>query len=393
MAVVAMSMMRMLQFFVASRVMMLLLMLMTVPISTSTSTSGSCIAMAASTAMEQNSDACIEGGNGHEDHTSKWNWDPTYTTHPCTIHRISRSELHNLYGPGGLPNLEYPFPIIIYPDNNYNEQQPQQHMLVNDNTKFANSTTYTNLPTNFPPNFQVTLSGSDSLSSHRRTIPLHQYLSEIITANNKSGTTLPTQLGNETWYFFGETHSSIWSTFLQAHYMLPPCQTCTPQNVQQYTTALSFGIGNIGSGVQWHIHGPGLSETIHGRKHWVLYPPELEPIYDLNYASRHWMENTYPTLEDWTVGEMQYEASKHEEFWQRWMNTRQQEHEKAKNEEWVYYNREHKSSDTDRIELGPSKRKPWECTVNEGEIIYFPNLWHHATINLEKYTVFVSTFT
>ena len=37
--------------------------------------------------------------------------------------------------------------------------------------------------------------------------------------------------------------------------------------------------------------------------------------------------------------------------------------------------------------------KPWECTMNEGEMIYFPDQWHHATINLEKYTVLVSSFT
>jgi len=44
-------------------------------------------------------------------------------------------------------------------------------------------------------------------------------------------------------------------------------------------------------------------------------------------------------------------------------------------------------------QVGPSSKKPWECTVNRGEMIYFPNHWYHATINLEKYTVFVSSFT
>ena len=36
---------------------------------------------------------------------------------------------------------------------------------------------------------------------------------------------------------------------------------------------------------------------------------------------------------------------------------------------------------------------PWECTLNPGDLIYFPDQWHHATINLSPYTVFVSTFT
>ena len=37
--------------------------------------------------------------------------------------------------------------------------------------------------------------------------------------------------------------------------------------------------------------------------------------------------------------------------------------------------------------------KPLECTLNPGDLIYFPDGWHHATINLDTYTVFVSAFT
>jgi hypothetical protein len=42
---------------------------------------------------------------------------------------------------------------------------------------------------------------------------------------------------------------------------------------------------------------------------------------------------------------------------------------------------------------GPSSKRPFECTINSGEMIYFPDGWHHATINLDRYTVFVSSFT
>lgn len=38
-------------------------------------------------------------------------------------------------------------------------------------------------------------------------------------------------------------------------------------------------------------------------------------------------------------------------------------------------------------------KKPFECTLHPGDLIYFPNGWHHATINLDPYTVFVSAFT
>ena len=35
----------------------------------------------------------------------------------------------------------------------------------------------------------------------------------------------------------------------------------------------------------------------------------------------------------------------------------------------------------------------YECTLDPGDVIYFPNHWWHATINLDRYTAFISTFT
>jgi len=35
---------------------------------------------------------------------------------------------------------------------------------------------------------------------------------------------------------------------------------------------------------------------------------------------------------------------------------------------------------------------PLECTIYPGDIIYFPDMWWHATINIDDYTAFVSTF-
>ena len=130
-------------------------------------------------------------------------------------------------------------------------------------------------------------------------------------------------------YFFGETYSNEWRDYL-LEYNLPPCETC-----DRSLSALSFGIGNKGSGVQWHVHGPGFSESLHGRKHWLLYPPSNPPNFNANFTTRHWMEYIYPNLND----------------------------------------------------------IPWECTVYPGEMIYFPNEWYHAILNLDNYTSFISTFT
>ena len=292
---------------------------------------------------------------------SKWKWDPTSTSLPCNIKRISQSNLLRLYGSLGLPNL-YPYPLVIYPDDDDDAR----------NALFVNLTNIHVLPTQFDNGFEVTLTGSDSLSSHRRTVPLAQYLEETIS----TGETPPDQLSNETWYLFGETFTSEWVQFLQ-NYELPSCHSCTKVHRDKGLIALSFGIGNIGSGVQWHIHGPGFSETIHGRKHWVLYPPQFPPEYNLDYASRHWMENVYPLLEDWSAAEVDREAKHHDDYLYKWKAGTVTNIKSTKHKE----------------EMGPSKKKPWECTIHEGEMIYFPDRWHHATINLEKYTVFVSSFT
>ena len=229
--------------------------------------------------------------------------------HPCTITRMTKDEFLHRFGPQGLPLL-YPEPLVIVDGDR--------------NIHFRNLTHLDHILHSFPPDFPVTLSSSNSFSEHRRTIAIRLYIEEVL-----SGETLPDRLSNETWYLFGETYTDDWKQLLK-NYELPPCRACTAESV-----ALSFGIGNRGSGVQWHIHGPGFSEAVHGRKHWVLY--RNKPRFHPNQTSRNWMENNYLTLSD--------------------------------------------------AEL------PFECTLNPGDLIYFPDRWWHATINLDRYTAFVSTFT
>ena len=125
------------------------------------------------------------------------------------------------------------------------------------------------------------------------------------------------------------------------------------------------------------------SETIHGRKHWVLYPPANRPSYNLDYASRHWMEYTYPSLKNWTTTDDEHEHHNHEEYLQQRKRRSLNSSSDRKKAE---------SNSVDESE-SPSTKKPWECTINAGEMIYFPDQWHHATINLSPYTVFVSSFT
>lgn len=240
-----------------------------------------------------------------------WEWIPE-DEHPCTITRLTAKDFLQKFGRRGLPPL-HAEPVVIVRNPKTNEN-------------FRSLTLRDNLLEFFEPSFSVTLSSSNAFSEHRRTIPFQQYLNESWTAFE----TTPDQLSNETWYLFGETYTTEWKKLLQ-HYELPPCHTCTADLV-----ALSFGIGNRGSGVQWHVHGPGFSEALHGRKHWVLYPPSvLIGHFHKDQSSRLWMEEAYPVV----------------------------------------------------------REKPLECTLNPGDAVYFPDKWWHATINLDPYTAFVSTFT
>jgi hypothetical protein len=88
------------------------------------------------------------------------------------------------------------------------------------------------------------------------------------------------------------------------------------------------------------------------------------------------MENVYPHLADWSLADKEREKTKHEKFLTRWKT-----------------GNKNSAIKQGVKEIGPSAKKPWECTIHEGEMIYFPDGWHHATINLERYTVFVSSFT
>jgi len=187
---------------------------------------------------------------------SSFKWD-LHGNHRCNIKRISISDLYSKFGKLGLPPL-YHEPLIIYDKARRKQAKHANHDIDEVyNGKFMNMTAKDQIILSMPDNFNVTLSSSNSISEHRLSVPLTQYIEEII-----SNEVFPDQLSNESWYLFGETYSEAWKKLLMS-FKLPPCQTCSRE-----LSALAFGIGGRGSGVQWHMHGPGFSESIHGRKHW-----------------------------------------------------------------------------------------------------------------------------
>lgn len=169
---------------------------------------------------------------------SNWKID---AKHVCNIKRISYDELYKLF-PHGIPPL-YHEPLVIYADD---YSKPLLSGCVIEN--FIRKTTLENITKNFPDNFEVTLSSSNSFSDHRKTMSLAQYLNQTVSRE-----VMASDLSNETWYLFGETYTEEWKKMLE-NFCYPPCQTCTKE-----LSALAFGIGGKGSGVQWHTHGPGFS--------------------------------------------------------------------------------------------------------------------------------------
>uniref|UniRef100_A0A8D2MXS6 Jumonji domain containing 8 n=1 Tax=Zonotrichia albicollis TaxID=44394 RepID=A0A8D2MXS6_ZONAL len=131
-----------------------------------------------------------------------------------------------------------------------------------------------------------------------------------------------------TLYFFGDNNFTEWGPLFQ-HYVPPPFR------IPGTSPAYSFGIAGSGSGVPFHWHGPGFSEVIFGRKRWFLYPPDQTPHFHPNETTLAWLQHTYPTL--------------------------------------------------------PPALRPLECTLRPGEVLYFPDRWWHATLNLDT-SVFISTF-
>lgn len=138
---------------------------------------------------------------------------------------------------------------------------------------------------------------------------------------------------NETFYLFGNNNGGLWRD-LEKLYEHPPYVH------SKVAGAVTFGIGGVNSGVSFHMHGPGFSEVIHGSKRFFLYPPDIDisGIFDPDMSQSEWVSRTYP-------------SSKSDE-----------------------------------------SRPLYECIIYPGEILYFPDKWMHATLNVEEYNVFVSVF-
>lgn len=170
---------------------------------------------------------------------------------------------------------------------------------------------------------EITLSTANTFSHDKTYLSFGQYISDYVSYPQDEDIS-----GKDTLLFFGDNNYTEWEE-LFSKYTLPPL---IPPGAQ---TSLSFGVGGPNSGVPFHVHGAGFSESIIGRKRWFLTPPGRKPVFDPEQTTIQWV----------------------------------------------------------RRELTAARANPYfqECVVHPGEMIFFPTNWWHATLNLDE-SVFISTF-
>ena len=193
---------------------------------------------------------------------------------------------------------------------------------------------------------KVSLTSSNTFSDGRLQMPLALYLDQL----DRLSTGIDAA-ANETLYLFGGNYSPNWIDFLD-NYPLPPCRTCTGKSPWKDNAAVSFGVGGLGSGVSWHTHGGGFSEVFHGRKRWFLLPPSSPTFTSIS-------KRPNLTVVEWVTSELPGLRRHHESLGDP---------------------------------ISSSYLLPQECTINPMELLYFPSGWPHATLNVDRYTSFASTF-
>lgn len=226
----------------------------------------------------------------------------------------------------------------------------------------------------------VTLSSSNAYSHGRYRMTLGEYILSSVDVSS--------QHANETLYMFGNNYDGVWKE-LSDMYEVPPCRYC------EVAGAKTIGLGGHASGVSFHYHGPGYAEVIVGRKRWFLFPAEFTDViskkFNPNMTVAQWVDQVYPLFNtsdphlnlesEVTSSKISVDSSDNIDSLSDIISESM--------EQVMPLPQVTGLTETEIKKLGS---KLLECVLGPGEILYFPSMWMHATLNLDPYNVFFSLF-
>lgn len=236
---------------------------------------------------------------------------------------------------------------------------------------------------------QVTLSSSNTYSHGKYEMSLAEYITTSVDVSS--------QHANESFYLFGNNYDGVFSELTDL-YRNPPCHYC------DVAGAKTIGIGGYASGVSFHFHGPGFSEVIHGAKQWFLLPASftrtVAATFDPNMTVARWVDDVYPTLTSAKnaqridiAGDFNRNTDPQGSLVANLGATARLDSDDTPILGSTPMESESLTQDGRSSEvLQQLADSLYECVIRPGEVLYFPPMWMHATLNLDEYNVFMSLF-
>jgi len=232
---------------------------------------------------------------------------------------------------------------------------------------------------------QVLLSSSNTYSHGKQQMSLEQYIQSIVDVP-----LAPNALSNDTYYLFGGIeHEAPWSDFANAYTYPPSCSRCREIGTK------TIGLGGAQSGTGFHLHGAAFSEPIVGRKRWFILPPGFSAGlgFHPNMTVSAWAKQLDERRE---LGQ-QHHLKSASMIVKKKKKTKLSVEEKEEQEEEE--EKEVLSKEDDEDDEGEEQQQEeqmdrllYDCVVSPGELLYFPDQFLHATLNLDAYNFFVSIF-
>eukprot|EP00747_Dinoflagellata_sp_TGD_P170962 gnl/TRDRNA2_/TRDRNA2_203822_c0_seq1.p1 gnl/TRDRNA2_/TRDRNA2_203822_c0~~gnl/TRDRNA2_/TRDRNA2_203822_c0_seq1.p1 ORF type:complete len:563 (-),score=89.94 gnl/TRDRNA2_/TRDRNA2_203822_c0_seq1:75-1763(-) len=155
-----------------------------------------------------------------------------------------------------------------------------------------------------------------------KTVPLWQYIDDLMDKDEYVGKELLERI-----YMFDRTSNILEK--LRLTLSVPSLiQSWNATAFRPETAQALFLLGAPRSGVAFHRHTAAVHLTMHGVKRWLLYPPQANPPGGVHgsWPIFDWLRNVYPDLKE--------------------------------------------------------SQKPLECIQKPGDVLYIPEGWYHAVVNL-----------